>query len=216
MLRTLNFFALAALLFCPASGVSAETPHTVLVLGPAGVANPQPNVLSVAAPLANVSKHEVTRVKVTRVELGRAPLQTSLPILVGVIPAGGNVVVQAQFDSGRLMSGKTYEFELHGTYRSRDRDDDDEHGDHKRRGRDDDDDEHKFKVHTLVIVPPPPEGSGVLGTVQVPPQKVTGGNYPPQPPQQDPDVNSGGPTVPTNPEVLGAPTPSGTQVAPPQ
>ena len=71
-----------------------------------------------------------------------------------------------------------------------------------------------FSVHTFVIIPPP-EGSGQLGTSQVPSQKVEGGRYPPQPPRMDKDVNSGAPPVPTNPEVPGAPTSTGTKAKPP-
>src|SRR5207253_4073601 len=38
-----------------------------------------------------------------------------------------------------------------------------------------------------------------------------GGRYPPRAPRMDKDVNSGAPPVPTNPEVAGAPTPTGTE-----
>jgi hypothetical protein len=217
MLRLSRKIALVVSFAAFASGVSAESSHKVLVLGPPGVATPQPNTLLIAAPLANVSKHAVTKVKVTHIELGKALLQSSLPVLAGDIPAGGNVVVQAQFDSSGLKSGRTYEFELRGVYRGRDRDDDYDHDDRDRQGgKDDKKDERMFKVHASVTIPPPPQGPGALGTVTVPSQTVTGGKYPPQPPQQDEDVNSGAPTVPTNPEVPGAPPPKGTEVKPPQ
>jgi hypothetical protein len=225
MFRPHHIFALAIFSTAWPTGGFAESPHhDVLSLGPPGVATPLPDTLSVAAPLANISKHAVKDVKITHVELGKAPIQTSLPISVGDIPAGGNVLIQAQFGNSRLTSGKTYEFEVSGYYRGRDWDDDrhgddDRHDDRKRQGRDDDDhglEERRFRVHAAVIIPPPPNSSAQLSSVQIPSQTVTGGNFPPRPPQQDPDVNSGGPIVPTNPESLGVPTQDLTRIQPAQ
>jgi hypothetical protein len=101
--------------------------------------------------------------------------------------------VQAELNSQSLVSGQRYELVMDGIY------------------RDHEDGARKFRVHTPVVVPPPSEGSGQLGTAQLPPQSVKGGRYPPQPPRMDEDVNSVAPPVPTNPEVPGTPTPSRTE-----
>lgn len=167
-------------------------------LGVAGVATPQPNTLSVSAPLANLTNRMVADVKIDRIQLATAPVQTLLPLAIGDIRAGLSVIVQGAFDSQSLQSGHHYDFVVEGTYR----------GDYGTARR--------FRVLTPVLIPPPSEGSGQrLGTVQLPPQKVEGGRYPPQKPRMDDDeVNSGAPPVPTNPDVLGAPTPTGTEPRP--
>jgi hypothetical protein len=59
-------------------------------------------------------------------------------------------------------------------------------------------------------MPPPTSGSGVVGTVSVPAQFVTGAPFPSQPVFPEEDVNESGPPVVTNPFVAGTPTPFGT------
>jgi len=180
--------------------------HKDFSLGVAGVATPQPNRLSVAAPLANLMRHPATDVKIDKITLASTTTQTPLPLAVGTIPARSSVIVQADFSSGGLVSGQRYEMVLHGTYRGRPGDKDSDKGEG-----------HRFKVHTPVVIPPPAEGSGQLGTTQLPPHKVEGGKYPPRPPQMDEDeeeVNAGAPPVPTNPDVPSTPTPTGTEIKP--
>jgi hypothetical protein len=182
------------------SGCVHDKGHAIFSLGMAGVATPQPNIISVAAPLANLTKYPVADVKINRVIFTPATVDTPLPLVLGVIPARSNVIVQLQFNSQSLVSGQRYELVLHGTYQSQRPK---KHGD------------HDFKVHTSIVIPPPSEGSGQLGTTQVPSQKVEGGGYPPQPPLMDEDeVNTGAPPVPTNPEEPGTPTPTGTEITP--
>lgn len=213
-------FALALVLLCGAEAFAEENHHPAFSLGDAGVATPQANILSIAAPLANLTKHAARNVKILEVELAAARPQTALPIPVGTIQPGGFALVQAQFDSRRLKVGKTYELVIHGVYRSREGDDDDRDRGHGRRDGDDDhrgghdDDWRRFNVHTPVIVPPLTDGSATVGSVQVPPHTVSGGTFPPKPPEMDDDVNSGGPPVPTNPASPGGPPPAGTQVQP--
>ena len=197
MLRKLSSLALSALLLSSAAHVSAqmntEKSSNVFSLGVAGVATPQPKTLSVAAPLANLTNRTVADVKIDHIQLAAAPVQTPLPITVGAVRARSSAIVQAELDSQSLRSGQRYELVVQGTYR----------GDAgAARG---------FSVHTFVVIPPPAEGSGQLGTSQVPSQRVEGGRYPRRPPRMDKDVNSGAPPVPTNPEVPGAPTPTGTE-----
>jgi hypothetical protein len=203
MLRKLSSLALAALLLSSAAHAAAQMhtpkPPSVFSLGVAGVATPQPNTLSVAAPLVNLTNRAVADVKIDRIQLATAPVQTPLPMTVGAIRARSSVIVQAEFNSQSLLSGQRYELVMQGTYRA--------HRGDKGAAR-------RFRVHTFVVIPPPSEGSGQLGTTQVPSQKVEGGRYPHQPPRMDKDVNSGAPPVPTNPEVPGPPTPTGTEAKP--
>jgi len=212
MLHMLGSIALAGLLLSSCALVTAETdapkPGSVFSLGNAGVATPQPNTLFVSAPLTNLTKRTVADVKIDRVMMGTAAVQMPLPLAVGTIPRRSSVIVQAEFNSQSLVSGQRYELVMEGTYRARrgDKDDDKDY---------DKDDAHRFRVHTSVIIPPPSEGSGQLGTTQVPSQKVEGGRYPHQLPRMDEDeVNTGAPPVPTNPEAAGTRTPTGTEVKP--
>jgi hypothetical protein len=200
MLRKLSSLALSAMFLSSATHVSAQMntdkPSNVFSLGVAGVATPQPNTLSVSAPLANPTNRAVADVEIDRIQLAAAPVQTPLPIKLGAVRARSSTIVQAELGSQSLRSGQRYELVMQGTYRG------------------DGGATRSFKVHTFVVIPPPPEGSGQLGTSQVPSQKVEGERYPPQPPRMDKDVNSGAPPVPTNPEVPGAPTPTGTEAKP--
>ncbi len=208
MVRKLSSLALATLVLSYTTNVTAQMitpkPSGVFSLGVAGVATPHSNTLSVAAPLANLTNRAVTDVKIDRIELATAPVQTPLPLTVGAVPARSSVIVQAELNSQSLISGRRYELTVQGTYRIQ--------GTYRR----DEGTARKFRAHTLVVIPPPSEGSGQLRTTQVPSQKVEGGRYPHQPPRMDKDVNSGAPPVPTNPEVPGTPTPTGTEAKPAQ
>jgi hypothetical protein len=91
MLRTLISLALAALFLSYATHVAAQMnvskrPGT-LALGIAGVATPQTNTLSVAAPLANLTNRAVTEATIDHIRLATALVQTSLPMTVGAIGA---------------------------------------------------------------------------------------------------------------------------------
>jgi hypothetical protein len=194
MLRKLSSLSVLVLLL--SSGCQVTEQPDVFSLGAAGVATPQPNTLSVAAPLANLTNSEVADVKIDGIQLATAPVQTPLPMTVGAVPARSSAIVQAELNSESLLSGQRYVLIMQGTYRG------------------EKDAAHKFTVHTSVVIPPRPEGSAQLGTVRTPSQHVEGGRYPPQPPRMDEDVNSAAPVVPTNPEVPSAPTPTGTEVNP--
>jgi hypothetical protein len=189
MLRKLSTLALTALLLSCAAPVSAQP----LSLGVVGVATPQPNVLAVAAPLANLTKSVVDEVKIDRIQLATGPVQTRLPVTVGTVRAASSVIVQAEFNSQSLVRGQRYALVMGGTYRGQGG-------------------TRKFVVNTFVIVPPPSEGSGQLRTAKVPSHNVKGGRYPHRAPRIDDEVNSGAPPVPTNPAVTGARTPSDTKV----
>jgi hypothetical protein len=196
MLRKPNLLAVAALLLSSASHGAEEHMPSVFSLGAAGVATPQPDTVSIAAPLANLTDRAVADVRIERIELATAPVQTPLPMTVGAVPARSSVVVQADLNSQSLLSGQRYELVMQGTY------------------RDSEDAARKFRVHTSVVMPPPSEGSGQPGTTEAPSHQVEGGRYPPQPPRMDEGVNSAAPPVPTNPEVPGTASPTGTAAKP--
>jgi hypothetical protein len=183
---------LVSLFACKPTGPEA------LSLGAAGVATPQPDTLTVAAPLANLTDRTVTSIKVDRIELATAALRTSLPVSVSDIPGHGSENVQADFDSKSLVAGQRYELVLEGSYRG---------DDGKGRTR-------HFRLSTFVFPPPASPGSHAVGTTQVPSQKVEGGPYPHQPPRMDKDVNQAAPAVPTTQFVPGTPTPTGTEPKP--
>jgi hypothetical protein len=203
MLSKLSLLALAALLLVSSvAHVAAQAP-SVFSLGIVGFASPQPNTLSVAAPLANLTNQAVADVKIDHIQLAAAPVETPLPMTIGAVPARSSVIVQAEVDSQSLLSGHRYTLVIQGTYR----------GDKDASRGGDKDASRRFRVHALVVIPPPSEGSDPLGTIQVPSHYVEGGRFPPQRPRMDDDVNSGAPPVPTNPAVPGTPAP-GTAVQP--
>src|SRR5712692_5323125 len=116
MLRKLSSLFLMVLLI----GIVAyaATPPNILSLGVAGVATPQPDTLTVAAPLANLTGQTVTSVKINRIQLSTAKLRTTLPISVNTIRGHATEIVQADFDSKTLVPGKQYELVMEGTYRT--------------------------------------------------------------------------------------------------
>jgi hypothetical protein len=200
MLRKLSSLALAALFFCCSTHAMAQMKDSkrsaALSLGDAGIATPQGNTVSVAAPLANLTNSAITETKIDRIQLAKAPAQTPVPLVVGAIAARSSTIVQAEFNGESLRSGERYELVMQGTYRS---------GKGSPR---------KFEVHTFMVMPPRSEGSGELRRTEVPSHKVEGGRYPPRPPRMDDDVNSGAPPVPTNPAAPGEPPPPTTEIKP--
>jgi hypothetical protein len=193
MLRQLGSLALAGLVL---GCVHVPPEGSIFSLGAAGIATPQPNTLSIAAPLANLTDRTATDVNIDHIQLAAAPVQTPLPLTVGTVAGRSSVTVEAALNSQSLVGGRSYELVMEGTYRA------------------DNGSARKFRVHTPVLVPPPSPGSGHLVVTQVPPQRVKGGGYPHRPPIMEEEVNSGAPTVPTNPEVPGTPTPTGTAPKP--
>ena len=167
-----------------------------VALGVAGVATLQPDTLSVAAPLTNLTARELSDIKIERVRIGTNPTRTSLPMTIGSIRAHSSVIVQAEFSSRLLHSGQRYQLFIEGAYRSVGRY------------------QVKFLVATSVVIPPKSEGGGRLSETGVPAHKVMGGRYPHQAPTMDKEVNSGAPPVPINPSVPGSPTPRGTMITP--
>ena len=98
MLCKLSSLALMALLLSSAAPVAAQMntkkSSGVFSLGVAGVATPQPNILSVAAPLVNLTNRVVAEIKIDRIQLATAPVQTPLPMTVGAVRARSSVSVR--------------------------------------------------------------------------------------------------------------------------
>lgn len=204
MLRKLSPVLLAALLISTIA--YTQTPPTVLSLGMAGVATPQPGTLIVAAPLANLTAQPVAGVRIERIQLANAELRTTLPINVSMIRAHGSEFVQAEFIGKSLVAGRAYELVLEGTYRTGPETVDATRGNTGPA--------RPFKVRTSFVLPPASPGSHDLGKTQVPARKVEGGRYPHQAPRMEKDVNLSAPPVPTTAFVPGKPTPTGTETKP--
>jgi hypothetical protein len=181
----------------------AVTSPYALSLGVAGIATSQPDTLTVAAPLANLTSRAVTSVKIDRIQLSTATLRTSLPISVGTIRGHASEIVQAEFDSKSLLPGKQYVLVMQGTYRTAREDND--------KDRDDTGPTRPFRVRTVVVLPPASPGSHDVGKTQVPAHKVEGGRYPPQKPRMGKDANQAAPPVPKTKFAPGTPTPTGTE-----
>ena len=188
--------AFAALLFGAAPAAVAGSGHITFTLSAPGVAVEQPDTLLVAVRLSNTSDKTALKVKIDSIRLRPAALTspTGFPVTLGDIAADRNVVVQADFLSDKLKQGKNYRLEIRGSYRVEDRDEDghrwDKHRKHKEERR-------EFKASTVINLPPLAPGSNTLTTTTVPPNKVTGGGFPPQTPSFDNEVNTSRWTVPT-------------------
>ena len=200
MIRKLGYVFVAVLLIS-VFALTATPPGAVLSLGKAGVATPEPGVLVVAAPLANLTSRAVGSVRVERIRLADAAPRSSVPLNVGAIRARGNEVVQAEFESKPLEPGKTYELLMEGTYGA---------------GREDyaKGPREKFEVRTPVVMPPASPGSHELGKTEAAPHKVSGARYPRRQPRIDNDVNQAAPPVPTITKEPGPRTPTGTETKP--
>ncbi len=226
----------ALLAFAATQASAAKPPHKTFELGPAGVALDQPGTVLIATSLNNVSLRNATHVKVKSLHLDSAELVSTVPLVVGEVDSGRGAVVQANFKSDKLLPGHSYKLVVRGTYRlmhkhegkdrERDTADNDErrhqheeessgrkaHDEEENSDRDDDEEHRKFTAYTDVVVPPTAPGSATLGTVNVPPNKVTGAPYPAQLPEMDDDVNNGAHPVPTGVFIPGTVTRDGTGV----
>jgi len=178
--------------------VECVTSPAILSLGGEGVSVPDPTTLLSAVPIVNTGTTAAQDVQATAIALrdGTLTVPASLPFDLGTIPAGRATVLDADFYGGPFIpGGNPYPFAVTGTYAVAGA-------------------TYCFTLTTDLLVPPAAPGSKPLGTVQVPSQSVTGGNFPPQLPTFDEEVNAPGWTVPTAPPVLGTPTPTGTIAVP--
>ena len=178
--------------------VECATSPVILSLGAEGVSVPDPATLLFAVPIINIGTAAAQNVQMKAITLSLGTLTLpSLPFNLGTILPGEAKVLDADFSAGPFTpAGNPYSFNMTGTYAV-------------------DASTYCFTLNTDVVVPPAAPGSNRLGSVSVPSNSVSGGNFPPQPPQMDEEVNTSGWTVPTAPFVsLTAPPSGSTSVKP--
>jgi hypothetical protein len=167
-----------------------------LVLGPPGVNLLDPVTLLSAVPIANTGTAPAGDVMLNDVTLpgGTLTIPPSLPFDVGAIPAGGSVVLNADF-TGAFVPLASYPLELKGTYTVGAA-------------------TYCFDLSRTLVIPPAAPGSAPLRSVSIPSNVVSGAPFPPQPPEFGDEVNQQQWTVPTAPFELGGPPPGSTSVLP--
>ena len=213
-LSTLFIIVFGVLLVACSTPGARQSSHSTFTLGPPGVALEQPDKLLVAVQLNNTSHKAAFKVKINSIQLDSAPLLTPIPIAVGEIGAGRSAIVQANFNSGPLTPGKQYQLVMHGSYHAAEKGKD---KGYELKSKGHEALEHqKFVVRRVIVLPPTAPGSASVNTSgAIPPNKVTGAPFPPQPLQfEDDDVNQAAPPVPTASFVPGTPTPTSTGVMP--
>jgi hypothetical protein len=175
-----------------------------------------PVVLSAVAPGANLlssttllSAFQITNtgtapaqnVAVSSITLPGATLTfpASLPLNSGTIPVGGSAVVNADFSGGPFTPGGIYPVTVQGTYAVGTA-------------------IYCFTLTVNLIIPPAAPGSATLKTGSIVGSTVSGGGFPPQPPQppglEESEVNSAFWTAPLGPFVPGIPTPTASMAQP--
>jgi len=168
-----------------------------LTLGAPGVNLLDPTTLLSAVPIANTGTAPAQNVQLATIMLtgGTLTVPASLPFGPGAIPAGGSVVLNADF-TGAFVPLGSYPLDLKGTYTVGTA-------------------TYCFDLTSTLAIPPAAPGSAPIGSVVIPPNQVTGAPFPPQPPDFGDEVNNQKWTVPTAPfEPLGGPPPGGTSVMP--
>jgi hypothetical protein len=183
----------------------ADDDRGLLSLGPSGDYLDAPGKLVVATRLYNSSKTDAFRVDIDSLRLESATLLSpKFPMPLGEIGPGQYATIQADFNSAALAQGTPYRLTVHGTYRSKDRDDPD---DKKQSGE-----RHEFTLTDQITLPPVSPGSAQLHSSKIEPHTVSGGNYPHRAPNFAEEENGSRWTVPTGPFVPGKPTPSETKL----
>ena len=168
-----------------------------LTAGAAGVSSQSSTALLSAVSIVNSGKRTKRNVKVTSIILSGGSLTSSasLPISLGTIPAGDSAVLNADFSGGPFNPGGSYLLTVKGSYSV-------------------EEEILCFALNFSLIVPPAAPGSATLNTVKVPPNKVSGAPFPPQPPSFTQEINPQRPPVPIAPFVPGTPTATSTGTLP--
>src|SRR6266566_3777632 len=174
-----------------------EASRSALTPGAAGVSSQSSTALLLAVSIVNNGMTTKQNVQVTSIMLNGGSLtsRASLPVNLGTVPAGSSAVLNADFSGGPFNPGGSYALTVKGTYTV----------------------EKKIFCFTLnfsLIVPPAAPASATLNTVKVPPNKVSGAPFPPQPPSFTQEINPQRPPVPIAPFVPGTPTATSTGTLP--
>ncbi len=176
---------LAAVLIVVATLSQGQTGPAQFDTGKAGLAWEDDKLL-VAIPLKNISEGIATNVSIANILLGPQPLlkPASLPLALGDIPAGKDVLLQLAFSSVGLSRVGQPPLIIIGslTYAGR---------------------TQAFQVQSFLTLPPPNDGVRDSVEALVPAQDAEGGNYPPSDTFDPMDAN---------PEQEGLPLPEGKQV----
>jgi hypothetical protein len=133
-----------------------------------------PARLATALPIRNQGHEKAENVTVTSISLSGAALASpsTLPVSLGVIGRDEQASVFATFTGPQLVPGAMSLMTVEGTYT-------------------DDGRKRKFVVTHQMTIPPASPGSATVSSSSSPPNKVTGGNYPPQKPHFPSVVNEG-------------------------
>ncbi len=185
------------------SAAFAAGQTSALKLGMPGVATGEGGSISVAVPLANITKQPLANIEIIMVRFSAGKPRTALPIKVAAIPANASEVIQIDFDAQAVLPAKQYVLELRGTYRVAG-----ELSPKTPLAR-----PVAFDLRTTLALPPGSPGSGEMRKTEVPGNKVKGGRYPHQPPR-DKDANQAAPPVPKTTIVPGRTTPNNTEARP--
>ena len=165
-----------------------------------GVSTPNRSTLLSAVAIINRGKAPAAQVEVREISVTGAKRTSAAPVSLGRIGENELGFVDADFSGGPFEPGKVYPLLLAGTYSVG--------GEKGRRC--------EFRLTVPLRVPPSAPGSAPAKTVKIEPKKVSGGNYPPQKPKFDIEVNRSEWTVPRGPfvAVKRTPTSTGTKKAP--
>jgi len=165
-----------------------------------GVSTTNRSTLLSAVAIINRGKAPAVQVEVREISIAGGKRTSAVPVNLGRIGENESGFVDADFSGGPFEPGKVYPLLLAGTYAV---------GDEKGR-------RCEFRFTVPLRVPPPAPGSAPARTVKIEPKKVSGGNYPPQKPKFDNEVNRSEWTVPRGPfvPVKRTPTSTGTEKAP--
>jgi hypothetical protein len=177
--------------------VECSAPDAVLAAGKPAANLFDPTTLLSAFSIINTGTAAAENVTITAITLPGGTLTAPpLPDNLGTIPAGGSVILNADFTGGPFTPGGTYSLTAQGTYTVQGI-------------------SFCFILNVTLIVPPAAPGSAPLGLISVESNSVSGAPFPHRPPSFDNDVNSDAPPVPTAPFVPGTPTATstGTQMA---
>jgi hypothetical protein len=185
--RIFAFLVLLGLLGAKTRAFSAYPP--VFSLSPAGVAQPSPTSVLLAASLINNSPLNAYKVTITSITLinGALTEPRSLPWSIGEIDAGKNYVLQTAFNSRKGLSfvpGSHPTLIVRGFYL-------------QNQGL------QPFTVIEGVWLPPADNGSATVSTGMAPSTTTTGGFPPIQEPQEFDEANPYGPPVPNGPNIPG-------------
>ncbi len=167
----------------------------VLTAGAPGVSVVNSTTLLSAFPIINDGAAAAENVQLSAISLSDGMLTSPsvLPFNLGNIPAGGSAVLNADFAGGPFVPGSSYALSMQGRYAVGGA-------------------IYCFTLTNNLIVPFAAPGSAPLRTSSVPPNRIAGAPFIPQPPQFDDEVNAAGWTVPTAPFVAGTPTAQNTGV----